>query len=204
MLDGKVSDKSITYDIGASHENNGKEGSKVIQCAGEMPGGIIPLDAEREAVHDNQGAGDKLDVTEPLAGRGDEGNAHCAVSKVGVRTEGDIAAAEASEAAGNAVVQETEQAGEKASETAGDGQAAEGVNGQQAESQTEGGADNPCSRRPAEGEGSCEESGYQPQELLQVGEAGSGGDDRRPSGPKFRSTRFGGRRGEGGSEEEVA
>jgi transposase len=202
MVDGKTSDKAITYDIGAEHEtNDGKEGKTDVQCAGEVPGSAVAVGAEQEIGSDNEGDGDKLDAAEPLAATGDAGDDIIAVSEVGGSGEAADAACEAAEAVGGADAEETDPAGEAAAETAGTGKAAEGVNGHTGAGQAQGGTDNQGTQRAVECNGGREEPGDQPEELLQVGKEGALGDDGRPSEPKFRSARLGVGRGEGGAEE---
>jgi len=202
MLDGKASEKAITYDIGGGNEGRGEEGAEGVQCAGEVPGSAVDVDAEQKAGGHIQGDGDKLDAAEQLAGGGDGRDTLRTVAEVGDGAEDAAAAPEAPEAAGNTDGQEAGQAGEAAAEAAGDAQ--EGVDGLKRDSQTEGGTDHQGSERPDERDGGGAEPGDQPEELLQVGREGVIRDDGRPSEPKFRPSRSGGGRGEGESEEEVA
>lgn len=207
MLDGQVSGKSITYDIGRNNNeaNGGEEGKKVIQCAGEMPGGTVALDAEQETCGDNEGNGGKLDASKQLAGNGDEGDAPGAVAPRGSGGEEPCRTAEAAETSGRADAEEAEQAGEEAAEAAGSGEgAAEGVDESgrtgagtcQVHNQGECGDDDSHGR----GEGSeCE-----PQDILHMGSEGAGGDAGCPSEPVFRPSRRRGGRGEGTTEEGAA
>jgi len=204
MLDGKASEKAITYDIGGKNEGNGQERQESVQCAGEMPGGSGDVGAEQEADSDHQGAGDKLDAVEQLAAGGNAGDADGAVSEVRDGGKGSAAVCEAAEAAGSPSAEEAEQAGDAASETAGTGKAAEGVNGHAGKSQAEGGTDNQGSQRSLERDGGCKKPGDQSEGLLQVGAAGAEGNDGRPCEPVFRSSRPGSGRGEGVPEDEVA
>ena len=66
----------------------------------------------------------------------------------------------------------------------------------------EGGADPEGQIRGAECLGGGEAAGGQPQDLLQVGEAGAGGDDGGPLRARLGPSGFGARRGEGELEEE--
>lgn len=204
MLDGKASEKAITYDIGGKNEGNGQERQESVQCAGEMPCGSGDVGAEQEAGGDYQRAGHKLDAVKQLAAGGNAGNADGAVSEVGDGGKGSAAVCETAEAAGCPGTEEAEQAGDAASETAGIGQAAEGVNGHAGESQAEGGTDNQSSQRSLERDGGCEKSWDQPEGLLQVGAESAEGDDGRPCEPVFRSSGPGSGRGEGVPEDEVA
>jgi len=204
MLDGRASDKAITYDIEGGNERHGKEGQEGVQRAGEMPGGPVDVDAEQKAGINNKGIGDKLDVAEPLAAGRNAGNVNGAFAEVGIGGKELDTPAEITETAGDSAAQETDQAGEEAPEVAGGGQTAEGVNGPERESETEGGTDHQGSQRPDNCDAGRGEPEHKPEELLQVGGESAEGDDGRPGRPVFRSARLGCGQGEGDAQEEVA
>jgi len=227
LIDGKEAQevREIEYDIhkgGTDGEREKTEGEAQLFGPAKVPGGIVHMDGEEEAGGSEQRNGCQLDDSEELAGPGAEGDAAgtgipypsgeragtaAAVTKDAGKAEenkGEYqSAGEETLGAPGADREVKEEPGRP--EEIGVGDTHHGENGRQRACPEAGAGDYEGQERPDDGDRRRPGIGGEPQDVLRVGKAGSGGADggaeERPFRPPVQAGQFAGstiaREGEG-------
>ena len=203
--------QEISYDLAGGAREHGKqsqEGAAAVYCAAAGAGGALALDRAAAPGGPLPGAGDQPEGARPLGGAGAGGDAPGAgdADAAGTGTRAQPEAGAAARAAGPATAGADGPAGEAAGQTprtegptvdqVTHPRGAGGIRDERAETQhspaspgpAAGATDHAGAERGADGRGSGPAAGGLPQDVLQVGAPGLGGDgggpgDTRPGAP---------------------